>query len=116
MDLLNCPRERRRIVLNRADSKVGLAISDVEKTLGTGISVQIPSSRDVPAAINRGVPIVLDDPKHPVSVAIRTFSERQIAGPLSMHGLETVLAAAARTGSGQRAGQRAGLLRWRARA
>lgn len=111
MDLLNYPRERWRIVLNRADSKVGLAIPDVEKTLRADISAQIPSSRDVPAAINRGVPIVLDDPRHPVSVAIRTFSERQIAGPVSMHALENVLAAPARARIDRR-----GLLRWRVRA
>jgi len=33
----------------------------------------------VPASINRGVPIVLDDPKHPVSQAIKLFGERHVA-------------------------------------
>lgn len=79
LDLLNYPRERWRLVLNRADSKVGLAINEVEKTLKAPIAAQIPSSRDVPASINRGVPIVLDDPRHPVSTAIKTFAERNIA-------------------------------------
>ncbi|MGH8970767.1 MAG: AAA family ATPase, partial [Actinomycetes bacterium] len=78
LDLLNYPRERWRIVLNRADSKVGLALNEVEKTLKAPIVAQIPSSRDVPASINRGVPIVLDDPKHPVSQAIKTFGEREV--------------------------------------
>ena len=79
LDLLNYPRERWRVVLNRSDSKVGLAIAEVESTLRTAITAQIPSSRDVPASINRGVPIVLDDPRHPVSLAIREFAERDIA-------------------------------------
>jgi pilus assembly protein CpaE len=79
LDLLNYPRDRWRIVLNRADSKVGLALGEVEKTLKAPISAQIPSSRDVPASINRGVPIVLDDPKHPVSQAIKLFGERHVA-------------------------------------
>src|SRR4051794_15898254 len=79
MDLLNYPRERWRIVLNRADSKVGLAIHEVEKSLRAPTAAQIPSSRDVPAAINRGVPIVLDDPRHPVSMAIKQFAERHVA-------------------------------------
>lgn len=78
LDLLNYPRERWNIVLNRSDSKVGLAISEVEKTLRTAITAQIPSSRDVPASINRGVPIVLDSPKHPVSVAVRSFAESHL--------------------------------------
>ncbi|MEJ2578590.1 MAG: AAA family ATPase [Kineosporiaceae bacterium] len=86
MDLLNYPRDRWRIVLNRADSKVGLSIAEVEKTLRTPITVQIPSSRDVPAAINRGVPIVLDDPRHPVSQSIRAFAERHVAAPTSAAG------------------------------
>ena len=83
LDLLNYPRERWKIVLNRSDSKVGLAISEVEKTLRMSITAQIPSSRDVPASINRGVPIMLDDPKHAVSVAIREFAERDIAAGLT---------------------------------
>jgi len=78
LDLLNYPRDRWRIVLNRSDSKVGLSIAEVEKTLRTDITAQVPSSRDVPASVNRGVPIVLDDPRHPVSVAIRQFAERDI--------------------------------------
>ena len=108
MELLNYPRDRWRIVMNRADSKVGLSISEVEKTLRTTISVQIPSSRDVPAAINRGVPIVLDDPKHPVSLAIRSFAERDVVGPAVSHPLDAVLAGRPRT-------DRRGLRRWRTR-
>ena len=78
LELLRYQRDKWRVVLNRADSKVGLSIGEVEKTLRTEISAHIPSSRDVPAAINRGVPIMLDDPKHPVSVAIRQFAERHV--------------------------------------
>jgi pilus assembly protein CpaE len=81
LDLLNFAREKTRIVLNRADSKVGLTVSEVEKSLRVPISLHMPSSRDVPAAINRGVPIMIDDPKHPVSLAIRQFAERYILGP-----------------------------------
>lgn len=81
LDLLNYPRERWRIVINRADSKVGLALSEVEKTLRVPISCQIPSSRDVPASVNRGVPLVLDAPRHAVSESIRDFAERHVVGP-----------------------------------
>ncbi len=108
MDLLNYPRDRWRIVLNRADSKVGLAIGEVEKSLRATISAQLPSSRDVPAAINRGVPIVLDDPRHPVSVAIKTFAENYVAnvnpGPNGRPGQTAARA------------ERRGLLRRRSRA
>lgn len=83
MDLLSYPRDRYRVVVNRADSKVGLSLSEVEKTLGAPIAAEIPSSRDVPAAINRGVPIVLDNRSHPVSVAIANFAERNLAAGFS---------------------------------
>jgi pilus assembly protein CpaE len=111
MDLLNYPRERWRIVLNRADSKVGLSTTEVEKTLRTAISVQIPSSRDVPAAINRGVPSVLDDPKHPVSLAIRSFAERQVA-VVPSHRVPDGQA----NGQGEIRSDRRGILRRRSRA
>lgn len=81
MDLLNYPRGRWQVVLNRSDSKVGLAIGEVEKTLQAPIAVRVPSSREVPAAINRGVPIMLDDPRHPVSQAITSFAERFVLDP-----------------------------------
>lgn len=80
LDLLNYPRDRWRVVLNRSDSKVGLQLAEVEKTLRVPISVEIPSSRSVPASINRGVPLVLDEPGHPVSVAIKKFAETLAAG------------------------------------
>ena len=75
LDLLGYSRDRFHIVLNRADSKVGLAIEDVQKTLNLPIAALLPSSRAVPAAINRGTPIVHDAPNHPVSCAIRKFAE-----------------------------------------
>lgn len=89
LDLLSYPRDLRHVVLNRSDAKVGLSVEDVEKTLGTSISARVPSSRAVPTSINRGVPIVLDSPTHPVSLAIRSFAESQllakgrVEGPLS---------------------------------
>src|SRR4051794_35963232 len=109
MDLLNYPRDRWRIVLNRADSKVGLAIGEVEKSLRATISAQVPSSRDVPAAINRGVPIVLDDPRHPVSIAIKTFAEKYVANVQSGPGGSSPSGPTA-------ARERRGLLRRRSRA
>ncbi len=75
LDLLGYSRERFHIVLNRADSKVGLGIEDVQKTLKLPIAAMLPSSRAVPAAINRGTPIAHDAPNHPVSTAVRKLGE-----------------------------------------
>jgi pilus assembly protein CpaE len=70
LELLNYPRDRYRIVLNRAAAKVGLSEADVEKTLKSAIFASVPSAPEVPAAINRGEPIVTSLPRHPVSQAL----------------------------------------------
>lgn len=79
LELLGYARERWNVVLNRADSKVGLAVEDVEKTLGIPISAQIPSSRAVPASVNRGVAIVQESPGHAVSTSIKAFAEKLLS-------------------------------------
>jgi pilus assembly protein CpaE len=80
LDLLGYPRDSWTIVLNRSDSKVGLTLSDVEKALKLPIGAKIPSSGDVSASINKGVPLLLDQPSHPVSIAIRDLARTQIRG------------------------------------
>jgi pilus assembly protein CpaE len=76
LDLLGYPREARLLVLNRADAMVGLDLADVEQTAGMPVSVQIPSSGDVPASVNRGELLVRHQPGHPVSRSIRTLATR----------------------------------------
>jgi pilus assembly protein CpaE len=78
LETLTYPRDRWHVVLNRSDAKVGLSLGDVTKTLRTDIAGEIPSSRAVPASINRGVPIVLDQPGHAVSQAIKKFAQSAI--------------------------------------
>jgi pilus assembly protein CpaE len=107
LDLLNYPREKWRVVINRADSKVGLTLAEVEKTLRVQISAQIPSSRAVPASVNRGVPIVLDDPNHPVTQAIRGFAKQHVIPLARAQGGMNDIPTAVRT-------DRRGLLRRRA--
>jgi pilus assembly protein CpaE len=74
LSLLNHPREKWRLVLNRADMKVGLTPAEVEKTLNLPIHSSIPQSNDVPASINQGKPIVLESPRHQVSQVIKRLA------------------------------------------
>jgi pilus assembly protein CpaE len=74
LDLLNISRSRWRLVLNRADSKVGLSPAEVESTLKLPIAASIPSTREIPASINRGETIVRADPRHPASQSIRALA------------------------------------------
>ena len=70
--------ERVQVIMNRADSKVGLDAGEVEKTLGVPVIAFIPSSRLVPSSTNRGVPIVTDQPKSPVAVALNRLISHEI--------------------------------------
>jgi pilus assembly protein CpaE len=80
LDLLNFPREKRTLVLNRADEKVGLSPAKVEETLGVPVRVQIPTSAQVAHATNAGEPIVVSQPRHPVSQAIKALAAQIVAG------------------------------------
>jgi pilus assembly protein CpaE len=83
LDLLGHPRESEVIVLNRSDAKVGLTAGDVATALNRPIAVQVPNSSAVPAAINRGVAIVLDAPRHPVSAAVKALARDHVRPPLA---------------------------------
>jgi pilus assembly protein CpaE len=76
--VVNFPMDRVRVVMNRADSKVGLDASEVERTLGVPVVAYLPSSRLVPACTNRGVPIVTDQPKSTVAAAFNRLISHDI--------------------------------------
>ena len=78
LDALGVAKEVRTVVLNRADAKVGLRPEDVVTAIKTPLASNIPASSTVPASINRGVPLVLDQPKDPVSLALRELADRHI--------------------------------------
>ena len=78
LDMIGSPKDARVIVLNRADAKVGLRPDDVVTAIKAPIAVNIPNSLTVPASVNRGVPIVLDDPRGPVAVALRELADVHI--------------------------------------
>jgi pilus assembly protein CpaE len=86
LDLLGNPKDSRVVVLNRSDAKVGLKPEDVVAALKQDIAVTVPNSTAVPASVNRGVPIVLDEPKHPVSVAIRQLADGYLRGTAATDG------------------------------
>ena len=65
--LLHIPAAKVKLTLNRANSKVRLDIADVERTLQMKADSLLPSDIAVPQSINKGVPIVLDNPKSGVS-------------------------------------------------
>lgn len=75
LDLLNFPKPRRHLVLNRADDKVGLSPDKVESTLDMKIAQAIPTSPEVANATNAGEPIAASHPKHHVSQAMNRLAD-----------------------------------------
>ncbi len=66
------------LVLNRADSNVGIAPADVEELLGRRPDILVPSDRAIPRALTDGRPIVLADPKSGAARAFTALAERYI--------------------------------------
>jgi pilus assembly protein CpaE len=70
LDLMGYGRDRIRLVLNRADSNVGVTQEDVVAVIGRQPDVLVPSHRDVARSVNEGLPVVASRPK---SEAARAF-------------------------------------------
>jgi pilus assembly protein CpaE len=68
-------KAKRTLVLNRADAKVGLNSADVEEALGMSITSFVPSSRELPLALNLGIPVVLNEPKSSAAKSLQQLAE-----------------------------------------
>jgi pilus assembly protein CpaE len=77
-DLLEYPGAQRLVVLNRADAQVGLTQADIDKVVRTPISGRVPSTRDVPVSINRGVPLMVSSPQSTVSRCIQQLIDTHL--------------------------------------
>jgi pilus assembly protein CpaE len=70
LELMGYDNERVRIVLNRANSNVGINRTDVVSILGRAPDVLIPSHRDIARSVNEGSPVVISQKR---SDAARAF-------------------------------------------
>ena len=74
LDQLSFPKEKILIILNRADSKVGITLDEIEDTLKRKIDIAIPSNKIVPLTVNKGIPVVLEAPRSGVGRSIKKLS------------------------------------------
>ena len=75
LDELGLPTSKRIVIVNQSDLNAGLTVQDVERSIGTSVAIQIPSSNAVPTSVNRGVTLFSAEPKHPVSRAIQSLTD-----------------------------------------
>ena len=73
--LLSVSESKLHLLLNRANSKVKLDVSEVERTLGMSAEALIPSDIVVPQTVNKGVPLVLDAPRSDVAKAFEKLAD-----------------------------------------
>jgi pilus assembly protein CpaE len=75
LELLAFPNNRIRVVLNRANTKVGMKRSEVEGALEVKVRFEVPSDRAVPIAVNRGNPAVLAESSSDFAKAVREMAK-----------------------------------------
>jgi pilus assembly protein CpaE len=69
------------LVLNRADSNVGITPLDVAKLLGRAPDVLVGSDRAIPRGLTSGLPIVVAEPKSKAARSYAALAERYLAVP-----------------------------------
>jgi pilus assembly protein CpaE len=74
LDLMGYDKSRTSLVLNRADTKVGITPEDVVAIIGREPDVLVPSDRDIPRAVNEGTPIVAAKPNSRAASAFRALA------------------------------------------
>lgn len=70
------------LVLNRADSSVGITPLDVEQLLGRTPDVLVGSDRAIPRALTSGQPIVVAEPKSKAARSYAALAERYLVAPV----------------------------------
>jgi pilus assembly protein CpaE len=81
LDLMGYDGEHVSLVLNRADSRVGITPDDVSTIVGRGPDVSVPSDREIPRSVNEGTPIVASRQSSGAAKAFRSLADRYAKTP-----------------------------------
>jgi pilus assembly protein CpaE len=81
LDLMGYDTDRVSLVLNRADSRVGITPDDVSTIVGRKPDVSIPSDREIPRSINEGTPVVASRQNSGAAKAFRDLADRYAKTP-----------------------------------
>jgi pilus assembly protein CpaE len=84
LDLMGYNPERVSLVLNRADSKVGITAEDVLAIVGRRPDVLVPSDRDIPRSVNDGKPIAGSKPGSRAGIAFRDLADTYVRAAESL--------------------------------
>ena len=73
--LLDMSSSKLKLVLNRANAKVKLDVSEVERTLQLKADCLVPSDVVVPRSVNKGIPVIFDAPKSGVARSMEQLAD-----------------------------------------
>jgi pilus assembly protein CpaE len=82
LDLMGYPTENVALVLNRADSRVGITHDDVAAIIGRQPDVLVPSDREIPRSVNEGTPVVASRERSDAAKAFRELADRYAKAPV----------------------------------
>jgi pilus assembly protein CpaE len=80
LELMGYNPDRISLVLNRADTRVGITHEDVEAIIGRAPETLVPSDRQIPISINDGTPIVVKEERSEAARAFRKLAESYTVG------------------------------------
>jgi pilus assembly protein CpaE len=79
LELMGYEADRIVLVLNRADSRVGISDDDVTRIVGRRPEIRVPSDVEIARSVNAGRPIVSSRPKSEAAQSFRRLSEAFMA-------------------------------------
>jgi pilus assembly protein CpaE len=78
LTLMGYPEANVSLVLNRAQTKVGITAEDVANVVGREPDVLVPSDRQIPRSVNEGQPVALSHPKSDAAKAFAALMTRYL--------------------------------------
>jgi pilus assembly protein CpaE len=75
LELMGYEDDRIQLVLNRADTRVGITPEDAIAVLGRKPDILVPSDREIPRSVNEGDPIVVSKPRTEAARAYRALAD-----------------------------------------
>jgi pilus assembly protein CpaE len=83
LELMGCEPDMVTVVLNRAQSQVGITQGDVASVLGRIPDIFVPSDREIPRAVNEGIPITLTKPASEAAASFRQLASFFVEGDVT---------------------------------
>jgi pilus assembly protein CpaE len=75
LELMGYDSSRISVVLNRADTRIGISREDVAAIVGRTPDVLVPSDREIPKSLTDGIPIVAAEERSEAAAAFRSLAK-----------------------------------------